>query len=418
MNRYFKPIRITCLFLFLLSGISSISLAFPKGDIIGCNNRVLEIESPTGKGSVHPLAIAMWDFSWLERRWEGAGYEDWDKALDELVERGYDAVRIDPYPHLLAADPTKVWELLPEWSVQDWGAPARCRIQVQPNLNTFIRKCKERKIKVALSAWFREDIDNIRLKLTTPESHVQIWKKTLESIASEGLLDAILYLDCNNEFPYWCQFLPSGFKRNSPEGLKWMRQIEEGLRHLYPEIPFTFSFVANEDETWLPQNVKSHDFLEIHVWMANYSDFYKKLNYNYERFDTKGYDRIQLNAESLYNSDKEYYQNSLKEGIQHIIDLSKRSNLPVITTECWGIVDYKDFPMLNWGWVKDLCTIGVENATKSGRWVAIATSNFCGPQFKGMWNDIAYHRKLTSMIKSSTFDQSFNDLKIVKRLNY
>jgi hypothetical protein len=24
-----------------------------------------------------PLAITMWDFSWLERRWPGAGYEDW-----------------------------------------------------------------------------------------------------------------------------------------------------------------------------------------------------------------------------------------------------------------------------------------------------------------------------------------------------
>ncbi len=42
-----------------------------------------------------PRAITMWDFSWLERRWPGAGYEDWDQALDELAERGYDAVRID-----------------------------------------------------------------------------------------------------------------------------------------------------------------------------------------------------------------------------------------------------------------------------------------------------------------------------------
>ena len=50
-----------------------------------------------------PLAITMWDFSWLERRWPGAGYEDWDVALDELRARGYDAVRIDAYPHLLAA---------------------------------------------------------------------------------------------------------------------------------------------------------------------------------------------------------------------------------------------------------------------------------------------------------------------------
>ena len=28
----------------------------------------------------------MWDFSWIERRWPGAGYESWDKALDELAE--------------------------------------------------------------------------------------------------------------------------------------------------------------------------------------------------------------------------------------------------------------------------------------------------------------------------------------------
>jgi len=34
--------------------------------------------------------------------WSGAGYEDWDRALDELAERGYDAARIDAYPHLHA----------------------------------------------------------------------------------------------------------------------------------------------------------------------------------------------------------------------------------------------------------------------------------------------------------------------------
>jgi hypothetical protein len=35
--------------------------------------------------TVSPRAITMWDFSWLERRWPGAGYEDWDKALSELT---------------------------------------------------------------------------------------------------------------------------------------------------------------------------------------------------------------------------------------------------------------------------------------------------------------------------------------------
>ena len=56
--------------------------------------------------AVTPRAIAMWDFSWLERRWPGAGFEDWDQTLDEFVERGYNAVRIDAYPHLVGLNPT------------------------------------------------------------------------------------------------------------------------------------------------------------------------------------------------------------------------------------------------------------------------------------------------------------------------
>ena len=32
----------------------------------------------------HPYAIAMWDFSWLERRSDGSGFEDWDAYLNHL----------------------------------------------------------------------------------------------------------------------------------------------------------------------------------------------------------------------------------------------------------------------------------------------------------------------------------------------
>ena len=37
---------------------------------------------------LHPIAITMWDFSWIERNWLGSGFENMDRALDELVERG------------------------------------------------------------------------------------------------------------------------------------------------------------------------------------------------------------------------------------------------------------------------------------------------------------------------------------------
>lgn len=111
-----------------------------------------------------PLAITMWDFSWLERRWPGAGYEDWDSILDELKQRGYDAVRIDAYPHLVAAAAGRTWELLPRWNQQVWGSPAKNRVRVQPELTggePLLRKDWDASLMHAIEvAWKRVMILN------------------------------------------------------------------------------------------------------------------------------------------------------------------------------------------------------------------------------------------------------------------
>ena len=78
-----------------------------------------------------PRAIAMWDFSWIERRWPGAGYEDWDVALDELVERGYDAVRIDTFPHFLSAAPEKTLAVIDLRTGRRLGLPERGSHQIE-----------------------------------------------------------------------------------------------------------------------------------------------------------------------------------------------------------------------------------------------------------------------------------------------
>ena len=75
-------------------------------------------------------AITMWDFSWLERRWAGAGYEDWDRALSELSERGYDTVRIDAYPTWCPQAPTGPGRCArsgPSRSGAPSHHPSRCR---------------------------------------------------------------------------------------------------------------------------------------------------------------------------------------------------------------------------------------------------------------------------------------------------
>ena len=90
--------------------------------------------------------------------------------------------------------------------------------------------------------------------------------------------------------------------------------------------------------------------------------------------------------------------------------------MPLITTECWGIVDYKDWPLLSWDWVKELCELGALTAASTGQWMAIATSNFCGPQFAGMWNDVEWHQRITKKIKSATINNEILNKKVINAL--
>jgi hypothetical protein len=46
----------------------------------------------------------MWDFSWILRHHKFGEFEDWDQVLQELAERGYNAIRMDAMPQFVAAD--------------------------------------------------------------------------------------------------------------------------------------------------------------------------------------------------------------------------------------------------------------------------------------------------------------------------
>jgi hypothetical protein len=394
--------------------------------LAGANSLQKKFNKETAKmeSNIKPLAITMWDFSWLERRWSGAGYEDWDKVLDELIERGYNAVRIDAFPHLVADDPFKEWTLLPVWDQQVWGSPAINKIIVHPSLNNFISKCKVRKIKVGLSSWYREDSDNIRMKINTPEKMANNWIKVLEMLDKDNLLDAVLYVDLCNEWPgdLWAPYF-----KNDPniwgywhteKSMAWINTALSIMKKAYPEIPFLFSF-DNMRYEYYPEMNPPIDIAEHHLWMVkqNNEEFYKIVGYKYERFSPQGYVNVVEHAEKLYRSKPDYWKELLVAGIKSLASNAAKANLPLITTECWGIVDYKDWPLLNWNWVKELCEVGTVAAASTGQWIAIATSNFCGPQFAGMWRDVEWHKKLTDIIKSSSVKKEFLSQKIIKRLS-
>ncbi len=350
-----------------------------------------------------PLAIAMWDFSWLERRWPGAGYEDWDLALSELTDRGYNAVRIDAYPHLVSREPFRTWTLLPQWSTQDWGSPAKNRVQIQPALNQFVRCCQKHGVKVALSSWFREDAENLRLRILTPADLARAWISTLDTL-DEDLASNLLYVDLCNEWPLsvWAPFFTNegvgGWKTVASQ--RWMKESINRLRQSYPQIKCCFSFTGPW-EGMEEVDLSYFDLLEPHVWMHALGDFGERIGYHFERFDNRGYETLVDHAEAVYRENPDHWRAQLVTGIHRVADWSRHCGLPLVTTECWGIIDYKDHPLLSWDWVKELCELGTLTASATGRWAALATSNFCGPQFVGMWRDEAWHQRLTSTIRSS-----------------
>ena len=86
---------------------------------------------------------------------------------------------------------------------------------------------------------------------------------------------------------------------------------------------------------------------------------------------------------------------------------SRAADKRLITTECWSLVDYKDWPLLEWDWLKELCELGVPSAAATRCWVAMVTNNFNGPQFAGMWRDIDWHRRMTSIIHSAFREDGF-----------
>ena len=361
-----------------------------------------------------PRAITMWEFSWIERRWSGAGYEDWPRALDELAERGYDAVRIDAFPHFMAKDPEALWTVLSDEQVGDWGSPAEADIRPGPALVEFLTLCRERGIAVGLSTWFKRDPAGTRMAIASARNHAEVWIATLDYLraADPALVDDLLFVDLCNEFPNpkWAPFLYGSDERGrmeplaSPRLAAWMTDALARMREVHPDPRYTFSF-SDQFEDWDRIDVSAFDLLEPHIWMAHpaLSPLAREAGFDFAD-DPPDFMAFARRAEPLFRSDPERWLGVLREWIGRAADWSRRTRLPLVTTECWAVINWRDWPHADWDWIKEVCEVGVREAAATGRWTAMATSNFCGPQYVGMWRDVAWHRRMTDAIKSAPLD--------------
>ena len=156
------------------------------------------------------LTIAMWDFSWMYMHYPGGAFEDFDKAADELIERGFNTVRIDAFPLIIGKlDSLHQPVTIAGDSLRNWGPTDKDRQHdIVNELLEFMKITKDKNISVILSSWGFgcNEFPDILNDYTNMEFFWHAWEKTLNILADQDLLDHVLYVDFDQEFPYFSPF--------------------------------------------------------------------------------------------------------------------------------------------------------------------------------------------------------------------
>ncbi len=382
---------------------------------------------------------AMWEYSWLlQRDGKQNEFADWDKVLDEVVERGYQCLRIDVFPHQIAAGKdgkiVDEFEHIPDFNFS-WTRFEPVTYNPRKGLVEFMNKCKDRGIYVGLSTWLRHDTTHRELEVETAEDFARIWIETLDFLAENDLLDGIAWVDLCNEFPTtsWVPALkekiietPDG--RTEPREVLLMETLTEEsqkkyadfmkraitpVREKYPQLLYTFSMSAVD--ALEKMDYSCCDLVDVHIWATFNPDWAQGSSFldvylNMLPGNTKFTDGVQAStlmrhieqAVKNYPQYKERIRQYFEKELKVWSAFAKKNDAILITTESWSTVIYEDAfvngALGEWEWVKDVAEMAINEALKDG-WTSVCTSNFCEPQFEGMWSEVEWHKKMNELIQ-------------------
>lgn len=378
------------------------------------------------------FSVAMWEYSWMtQRSGRQDEYADWDKVLDEAVERGYQCLRIDAFPHCIAADADgRVADEISFLPIPErfmWGNHEQVAARPRDGLIEFMQKAKDRGLYVGLSSWYNDDTEHRRLMVHSPADYARIWIETLDILDRESLLDMVVWVDICNEFPLpqWCPYPFAdivGLAPDTPPDRELMGKMRadwgerevnaltryftesiDPVRARYPDLKYTFSAQGSGSGNFTKGDTKSFDLAEPHIWSIEdrawsaESGFYGAIHDNFP----DGLLEHARKCMELYPSNKKRVRKILDDRTDFWRDWATERELPLVTTEAWTTVFYEDLSQYGlsgeWNWFKEVAEVGVELAVNKG-WQGICTSNFCQPHFEGMWEDVGWHRRMTNLI--------------------
>lgn len=379
-----------------------------------------------------PVAIAMWDYSWILRHHRYGEFENWDEVLEALAERGYNAIRIDAMPQFVASSSDgKIEEefrnVKDGWKPSLWGNDYTMSFRPREALMEFLPKCEKYGIKVGLATWFMRH-GTARKDIFMEEGGLlRAWDETLALLQSHSLLNNVIYVDLLNEYPNWHGYdwfknelnKRSDIKRfkldnpdaNVPEfdvdkkGENPLKQrfyndfintTITTLKRKYPSLEFFASLDSGMDLKNI--DLSNFEALDYHVWFAHTGKI-PGLGDISSRNQSLDYRQVYTGLLNYWKENKSSLIQWMNGRISDISNVAIKNNIVCGNTEGWGPIFWFDHPELDWLWVKESAEICVDLALNHDNYKFICTSNFTHPQFKGIWEDVKWHQQITSKIK-------------------
>lgn len=351
----------------------------------------------------------MWDFAFLSRHSVGDSFSDYDKTLDEAVERGYNTIRIDPLPQTIDLTQPEIICCGPKLTNQPfnpWDQPKGFEGPCGLWLLEFMEKLLSRNLHYILSAWNKpiapgDSLSDLETMTARWQIMLREWKKRFD-------FGNCIFVDLSNEFPYFLE----GYMESSSEGMPmwsdgWKEKIRNEvngclrtLRNEFPELRFTISL--HGDPRWIDVGLEL-DCMDIHF----YADADQRFS------DRTNFDRISsqlLQNENLYadfsrrcvashSAMAPMYRARQRSRLSQFASWAADAGIPLTTSESWSSWFYIDHPDMDWAWLLEWSEWTVEDALDFQMW-GYTPHNYLQPQFAN-WKDVAWHRGLTNRFLES-----------------
>jgi len=347
----------------------------------------------------------MWDTAFLTRHMKGDSFEDYDRVINEAIERGYNTLRIDPMPQVIdLSKPEKVLTrppLMPNCDFFPWERPQAFEGPAGEWLIDFMEKVLEKGLFYCLSAW-----NGFYDGGAAPQNLKELagcWKAFLRNWKTRFGFDKCVFVDLSNEYPY---FINGHFERTlneyngrwSPEWNAYIRQEANGclkdLRREFPEVRFMVSI--HGDVNWIDLGLEL-DVMDVHFYADADPRFTERTLFDEHMgrlFTTDSFfkdfsDRCMKSHKIM----APMYRARQRGKLAAFSAWSKESGIPLITSESWASWYYIDHRDLDWSWLLDWAEWSVDDAIEYRMW-GWTPHNYCQPQFEN-WKDVKWHRRLT-----------------------